>query len=173
MALWPAIDDSQAGPAVRAVFDDIRATRGSDTINDIWRVLANDPALLRRTWEQVKAVMAPGALDGLTKELVYLAVSITNNCEYCTHTHAASARDKGMTEEAIAADRHGVVQGDAQRGEERGNGLRARQPSSLGCGSANVEIGQVIAAPGNANPGETVRLGHDGSDDATCGVGVG
>ena len=82
----------------RAVFADIRATRNTDYVNDFWRVLANDPPTLARTWAAVKEVMAPGALDPLVKELVYVAVSVTNNCEYCIHTHTASARAKGMTE---------------------------------------------------------------------------
>ena len=98
MALWPSIDYQDARPEVRAVYDDIRATRGNDYINDIWKVLANDPALLQRSWQQVKTVMAPGALDGLSKELIYLAVSITNSCDYCINTHAAAARAKGMTD---------------------------------------------------------------------------
>ena len=98
MALLPLLDDTQLSPEARAVFDEIRAARGSDYINDIWRVLANDPALLRRTWDQTRATMAPGALDPLTKELVYLAASITNDCEYCIRTHTAAARAKGMSD---------------------------------------------------------------------------
>ena len=85
-------------PRVRAVFEDIRATRKSDFINNIWRYLAVDEDLLERTWAEVKAVMAtPSELDPLTKELLYLAVSIINNCEYCVHSHSAAARAKGMT----------------------------------------------------------------------------
>ena len=98
MALWPKIEYASADARVRAVYDDIRATRGSDYINDVWKVLANDPALLERSWQQVKAVMAPGALDPLTKELIYVAVSMTNDCEYCVGTHTAAARAKGMTD---------------------------------------------------------------------------
>lgn len=98
MALWPRLDDEQASPQARAVFDDIRKTRNTDYVNDIWRVLANDPALLERTWEQVKATMRPGALDALTKELIYVAVSMTNDCEYCVTTHTGAARAKGMTD---------------------------------------------------------------------------
>lgn len=97
MALWPALADDQMSPEARAVIDEIRAVRGSDYVNDIWRVLANDATLLARTWAQTRATMAPGALDGLTKELVYLAVSITNGCEYCINTHTAAAQAKGMT----------------------------------------------------------------------------
>lgn len=98
MALWPKIEYEHADPRVRAVYDDIRATRGADYINDIWKVLANDPGLLERCWQQVKAVMAPGALDPLTKELLYVAVSMTNDCTYCVGTHTAAARAKGMSE---------------------------------------------------------------------------
>ena len=98
MALVPLLTDDQADAQARAVFDDIRATRGTDYINNIWRALANDPAQLQATWGEVKRVMAPGALDALTKELVYLAVSAANNCSYCLHTHAAAARAKGMSE---------------------------------------------------------------------------
>ena len=82
MALVPLIEYDTAPPAVRAVYDDIRATRQTDFINNFWKALANDPATLERTWSAVKAVMRPGALDPLTKEMLYVAVSITNNCEY-------------------------------------------------------------------------------------------
>ena len=98
MSLLPPLDDAALSPDARAVFADIRATRSTDYVNDFWRVLANDPPTLARTWAAVKEVMAPGALDPLVKELVYVAVSVTNNCEYCIHTHTASARAKGMTE---------------------------------------------------------------------------
>ncbi len=88
----------EESPRVKAVFDDIRETRGSDFINNIWKYLAFDESLLERTWEEVKEVMAtPSELDPLTKELLYLAVSIINNCEYCIHSHSAAARAKGMT----------------------------------------------------------------------------
>lgn len=98
MALLPLLKDEEACPRARAVFEDIRATRGTDYINNIWRALANDPAQLESTWREVKRVMAAGALDALTKELVYIAVSAANNCSYCLHTHTASARAKGMSE---------------------------------------------------------------------------
>jgi AhpD family alkylhydroperoxidase len=97
MALLPNVEYAEASAEVRAIFDDIKATRKTDYINNFWKVLANDPPTLRRTWEAVKEVMAPGALDALTKELAYIAVSVTNNCEYCIHSHAASAAAKGMT----------------------------------------------------------------------------
>jgi len=90
--------DPESNPRVKAVFDDIRATRKSNFINNIWRYLAADADMLERTWAEVKAVMAtPSDLDPLTKELIYLAVSVVNNCEYCVHSHSAAARAKGMT----------------------------------------------------------------------------
>ena len=99
MATAPLVSDAQASPEVRAVFDDIRAARGSDFVNNFWRVLAADPATLKRTWDEVKAVMgAPGALDPLTREMLYIAVSTTNGCSYCVHSHTAAARAKGMTD---------------------------------------------------------------------------
>lgn len=97
MALLPLLSDDRLDPRARAVFDEIRALRGTDYVNDIWRALANDPDELRATWEHVKRVMAPGALDALTKELIYVAVSAANSCSYCLHTHAAAARAKGMS----------------------------------------------------------------------------
>ena len=99
MALLPLVEYESAPPEVRAVYDDIRATRKTDFVNNFWKVLANDPAGLARTWAQVKEVMAPGALDPLVKEMIYVAVSVTNNCEYCIHSHTAGARAKGMTPE--------------------------------------------------------------------------
>jgi AhpD family alkylhydroperoxidase len=93
------VEPEDASPAVRAVYDDIKATRKTDRVNNFWKVLANDPPALERLWRSVKEVMAPGALDPLTKELVYIAVSVTNNCEYCIHSHAAGATAKGMTPE--------------------------------------------------------------------------
>jgi len=102
MATVRLIEYEDASPAVRAVYDDIRATRQSDFINHFWKALAHSPEQLKRTWEAVKAVMAPGALDGLTKELLYIAVSAANSCDYCIHSHTASARAKGMSEAQYA-----------------------------------------------------------------------
>lgn len=102
MATVNLIEYADASAEVRAIYDDIRAFRKTDFINNFWRALANDPAQLRRTWEGIKAVMAPGALDPLTKELIYIAVSVANSCEYCIHSHTAAARAKGMTEEQFA-----------------------------------------------------------------------
>src|SRR5882757_6147103 len=93
------VEYTDASPEVRAVYDDIMATRKTDAVNNFWKALANHPATLRRTWEGLKQVMAPGALDPLTKELIYLAVSATNQCSYCVASHSSSARAKGMTEE--------------------------------------------------------------------------
>ncbi|HXC28625.1 MAG TPA: carboxymuconolactone decarboxylase family protein [Stellaceae bacterium] len=93
----PPIDDHDASPEVRAIYDDIRKTRDTDYVGIFWRVLANDPAGLKRTWEGLKQVMAPGMLDPLVKEMLYLAVSITNGCDYCSHSHGAAAKAKGMT----------------------------------------------------------------------------
>ncbi len=95
------IEPENAAPEVRAVYDDIKETRQTDRVNNFWKVLANHPPTLTRTWESVKEVMAPGALDPLTKELIYVAVSVTNGCEYCIASHTASARAKGMTEEQL------------------------------------------------------------------------
>jgi AhpD family alkylhydroperoxidase len=102
MSLAPLLTDEAAGDRARAVFDDIRRTRRSDYVNNIWRALANDPAQLEMTWSQVKQVMAPGALDPLVKELVYIAVSAANNCAYCLHSHTHAARAKGMTDAMYA-----------------------------------------------------------------------
>jgi AhpD family alkylhydroperoxidase len=101
MPVSPLIEYSQASPEVRAVFDDIMAARGTDRVNNFWKALANHPPTLARVWAQVKTVMAPGALDPLVKEMIYVAVSATNGCEYCTYSHTAAARAKGMTEEML------------------------------------------------------------------------
>jgi AhpD family alkylhydroperoxidase len=98
----PLIDERQAGADVRAVYDDIKKTRDTDYINNFWRALANDPATLKRVWEGLKQVMAPGALDPLVKEMIYLAISISNGCAYCSASHGAAAKGKGMTKEMFA-----------------------------------------------------------------------
>ncbi len=102
MATVKLIEYEEAGPEVRAVYDDIMATRKIDWVNNFWKALAVQPDLLRRTWEGVKEVMAPGALDPLVKEMFYVAVSVTNGCEYCINSHTAAARKKGMTDEMQA-----------------------------------------------------------------------
>ncbi|MBK1622607.1 carboxymuconolactone decarboxylase family protein [Afifella marina] len=92
------IEYADASPEVKAVFDDIKTSRNVPDVNNFWKYLANDPTTLKRTWESVKEVMAPGALDPLVKELIYVAVSVTNNCGYCIASHTASAEKAGMTE---------------------------------------------------------------------------
>ncbi|HMO45973.1 MAG TPA: carboxymuconolactone decarboxylase family protein [Rubrivivax sp.] len=99
MTTVPLPADPEADPRVKAVFDDIRATRRTDFVNQLWRRLAFDPPLLQRTWAEVKALMAaPTLFDPLTKELIYIAVSIANGCGYCVHSHTAAARAKGMND---------------------------------------------------------------------------
>jgi AhpD family alkylhydroperoxidase len=98
MATVRLLSDDELSPEARAVFADIRMVRKSDFVNNFWRALANDPATLRRTWEALKAVMAPGALEPKVKEMLYLAVSAAHGCDYCIHSHTAAARAKGMTD---------------------------------------------------------------------------
>jgi AhpD family alkylhydroperoxidase len=98
MATLGLIEYQEASPEVRAVYDDIMATRQTDRINNFWKALARDPVALRRTWQSVKEIMAPGALDALTKEMIYVAVSVTNQCSYCIASHTAAARKAGMTD---------------------------------------------------------------------------
>ncbi len=99
MATVALIEYADASPAVRAVFDDIKTTRNVPDVNNFWKALANHPELLKRTWETLREVMRPGALDPLTKEMIYVAVSIAHSCEYCIHSHTAAATAKGMTPE--------------------------------------------------------------------------
>jgi AhpD family alkylhydroperoxidase len=116
------IEYADASPEVRAVYDDIMASRKIDWINNFWKVLANDPATLKRTWESIKQIMAPGALDARTKEMIYLAVSVTNGCDYCTASHTAAARKAGMTD-AMLAELLAVV-GMANETNRLANGYR-------------------------------------------------
>jgi AhpD family alkylhydroperoxidase len=102
MATVTLIEYEDASSEVRAIYDDIRAVRKTDFINNFWKALANNPDQLRRTWDGIKEVMAPGALDPLTKELIYIAVSVANKCEYCIHSHTAAARAKGMSDDQYA-----------------------------------------------------------------------
>jgi len=102
MPMSELIEYKDASPEVRAVFDDIMATRKTDWINNFWKALARDPATLKRTWESIKQIMAAGALDALTKEMIYVAVSVTNQCGYCIASHNAAARKKGMSEAMFA-----------------------------------------------------------------------
>jgi len=96
------IEYADAAPAVRAVYDDIKRSRGVPDVNNFWKYLAHDPVTLRRTWESIKEIMAPGALDPLTKEMIYLAVSVTNGCGYCIASHTAAARKAGMSDAMFA-----------------------------------------------------------------------
>jgi len=96
------IEYADAAPAVRAVYDDIKRSRGVPDVNNFWKYLAHDPVTLKRTWESIKEIMAPGALDPLTKEMIYLAVSVTNGCGYCIASHTAAARKAGMSEAMFA-----------------------------------------------------------------------
>jgi AhpD family alkylhydroperoxidase len=98
MATLGLIEYKEANAEVRAVYDDIMATRKTDWINNFWKALAHDPATLKRTWEDIKQIMAPGAIDPLTKEMIYVAVSVTNQCGYCTASHTAAAQKQGMTD---------------------------------------------------------------------------
>jgi len=117
----PLIEEDAAPPEVRAVYDDIKATRQVDRVNNFWKALAVHPPTLGRTWESVKEVMAPGALDPVVKEMLYVAVSVTNGCEYCIASHTAAARAKGMTD-----DQYGellAVVGMANETNSLANGL--------------------------------------------------
>jgi len=95
------IEYAEAGPEVRAVYDDIQQTRNVPDVNNFWKVIANHPPTLKRTWEDMKAIMGPGALDPLVKEMLYLAVSVAHGCEYCIASHTAAARKRGMTDEML------------------------------------------------------------------------
>jgi AhpD family alkylhydroperoxidase len=122
LSLVTLIEYADASPEVRLVYDDIMKTRGTDWINNFWKALANHPGELKRVWENVKQVMAPGALDPLVKELVYVAVSVTNGCEYCTYSHTAGARKKGMSD-AMFMELMAVV-GLANETNRLANGFR-------------------------------------------------
>jgi len=122
MALVKLVEYAEAAPEVRAVYDDIMKTRNVDWVNNFWKALANDPAQLRRIWENVKQVMALGALDPLVKEMIYVAVSATNGCEYCTYSHTAAARKRGMTD-AMFLELMAVT-GLANETNRLANGLR-------------------------------------------------
>jgi AhpD family alkylhydroperoxidase len=102
MATLGLIEYQDASPEVRAVYDDIMATRRTDRVNNFWKAIAHDPATLRRTWEGLKQIMSAGALDPLTKEMIYVAVSVTNQCGYCIASHTAAARKAGMTDSMFA-----------------------------------------------------------------------
>ena len=102
MSMLKKLEYADAPAEAKSVMDDIKATRKVADVNNGWKVLANDPRQMKQFWEEIKAVMAPGKLDALTKEMIYVAVSITNSCEYCIHSHSASARKQGMSDEMYA-----------------------------------------------------------------------
>ncbi len=102
MATLGLIEYEHASPEVRAVYDDIMLTRKTDWVNNFWKALAHDPVTLRRTWESIKEIMAPGALDSVTKQMIYLAVSATNQCGYCIASHTVAAQKAGMTDAMLA-----------------------------------------------------------------------
>lgn len=122
MSTVKLIEYADAAPEVRAVYDDIMRTRKSDWVNNFWKALANHPPTLARTWESVKQVMAPGALDPLVKEMLYVAISATNGCEYCIRSHTAGARARGMTD-AMLGEVMAVV-GMANETNALANGFR-------------------------------------------------
>src|SRR5215467_7068055 len=99
MALFGLIEYADASPEVKAVYDDIMTTRKTNWVNNFWKAIAHDPVTLKRTWEDIKQIMAPGALDAVTKEMIYVAVSVSNQCDYCIASHTVSARKKGMTDQ--------------------------------------------------------------------------
>jgi AhpD family alkylhydroperoxidase len=125
-----AIEYADAAPDVRAVFDDIKTTRNVEDVNNFWKYLARDPAGLKRTWEDLKEVMGPGALSPLVKEMVYIAVSVTNGCDYCTASHTASARKAGMSD-AMFCELMAVI-GMANNTNRLANGFRVPIDAALG-----------------------------------------
>jgi AhpD family alkylhydroperoxidase len=124
VALVKIIEYADANPEVKVVYDDIMKTRGVDWVNNFWKTLANDPAQLHRVWANVKQVMGPGALDPLVKEMIYIAVSVTNGCEYCTYSHTAAARKKGMSD-AMLMELMAVI-GLANETNRLSDGLRVQ-----------------------------------------------
>ena len=122
MAVLGPVEYAAAALEVRAVYDDIKRTRRVEDVNNFWKYLAHDPATLKRTWESIKEIMAPGALDGLTKEMIYLAVSVTNGCGYCIASHSSAARNAGMSE-AMFGELMAVV-GMANETNRLANGYR-------------------------------------------------
>jgi AhpD family alkylhydroperoxidase len=129
MTTIPLIEYGDASPQVRAVYDDIKKTRNVPDVNNFWKYLAHDPVTLQRTWQSVKEVMAPGALDGLTKELIYVAVSVTNGCAYCIASHTVAARKAGMTD-AMFGELMAVV-GMANETNRLANGYRVSIDDNL------------------------------------------
>jgi len=134
------IEYADAAPEARAIFDDIMAVRKTDRVNNFWKALANDPATMRRTWESIKEIMGPGALDPVTKELIYIAVSATNSCDYCIATHTDAARKKGMTQEMF--NEMMAVVGMANETNRLVTGFRV--PLDEGCCDGPVGLAEEI-----------------------------
>lgn len=151
MAILGLIEYEDAVPEARAVFDDIMETRGTRRVNNFWKALAHDPVTMRRTWESIKQVMAPGALDPLTKELIYVAVSASNQCAYCIASHTASARKKGMTDEMFQELM--AVVGMANETNRLASGYR-------------VEIDEAFMGPLSDGANEANRQEEDGGYEA-------
>jgi AhpD family alkylhydroperoxidase len=145
MAMVPLIAEDPASPEVREVFNDIRTTRSTDWINNFWRALANHPATLRRTWQSLKEVMAPGALDPLTKEMIYLAVSISNGCAYCTASHGADDGDAGR---ARRNRRNGQRDQPARRGVSRAGRREVRKSVLIEADAAGACVAFTAGAAG-------------------------
>jgi AhpD family alkylhydroperoxidase len=122
MSMLKKLDYADAPPEAQAIMDDIKSTRNVPDVNNVWKVLANDPRQMKQFWDEIKTVMAPGKLGALTKELIYVAVSITNSCEYCIHSHSASARKQGMSD-AMYAELVSVV-GLANKGNRIATGYQ-------------------------------------------------
>ena len=135
MSIVKLIEYEEASPEVRQVYDDIMVTRGTDWINNFWKTLAVQPELLRRTWSDVKSAMAEGVLDPLTKEMIYIAVSATNSCNYCTNTHTAAARSKGMTDDMLSELM--AVVGMANQTNALANGFQVEVDSAFQSGGLN------------------------------------
>ena len=143
MAQMKVIEYDEASPAVRAVYDQIRAARKTDWINNFWKVLANDPVGLARTWRDVQEVMAAGKLDRLTKEMIYVAVSVTNNCTYCINSHTAAARKAGM-DDAMLAELIAVV-GMANQTNRLANGYQVEVDPEFLAQPAGAPLQQPVA----------------------------
>ena len=159
MSAHGPIEYRDAAADVRAVFDDIKRTRQVEDVNNFWKYLAQDPATLKRTWESVKEIMAPGALDAVTKEMIYLAVSVTNGCGYCIASHGAAARKAGMNEAmfggAHGRGRHG--QRDQPSGQRLSradrSGIREMMCRAKGlCGKVTFATKRLLCANVAANP---------------------
>ena len=147
MSAHGPIEYRDASPEVRAVFDDIKATRKVDDVNNFWKYLARDPANLKRTWQSIKEIMAPGALDALTKEMIYVAVSVSNGCEYCIASHSAAARKAGM------------IGGDVRRAHGRRRHGERDQPARQWLSRAGRSgVRALICGEFEANPTVCIRL---------------